>query len=34
MLNDDKNMAKVQNPSGIISKSTLKFSFGTLSRES
>lgn len=34
MLNDDKSMAKVQNPSGIISKSTLKFSFGTLSRES
>lgn len=33
MLNDNKNMAKVQNPSGVISKSTLKFSFGSVSRE-
>jgi len=34
VLNDNKNMAKVQNPSGVISKSTLKFSSVSGSRKS
>lgn len=34
MPNDDKNTAKVQSPSGVVSKSTLKFSFGSVSSES
>lgn len=30
MPNDNKNMTKVQNPSGVVSKCTLKFSFGSV----
>lgn len=33
MLNDNKIMTKVQNPSGVVSKGTLKFSFGSASNE-
>lgn len=31
MLNDNKNMTKVQNPSGVVSNCALKFSFGSAS---
>lgn len=33
MLNDNQNVTKVQNPSGVVSKCTLKFSFGSASSE-